>query len=100
MERFRRHKRNVEEEARICHIIEAAEGRNEAWLVLYAVERRRKLLSKLSEVDYEYKQRKLKAQRHVGTGVWLEQHTGYKQWLTEQRSSVLCCYGIRMLSIA
>ncbi|KAG4436826.1 hypothetical protein IFR05_007675 [Cadophora sp. M221] len=93
VERFREHRKNVEKEAQLCHMIEAAEKRDEE-LTLFAVERKRRLLSRLSTVGFEYKHQKLKSLRHVGTGVWLLENAQYNQWYTSGQSSVMCCYGI------
>ena len=94
LERFRQHRQNVDEEARTCHMIEAAEQRD-AQLVLLATERRRKLLRKLSSVDCRHKLRKLKEARHDGTGLWLTACPEYGNWEASESSSVLWCYGIR-----
>lgn len=92
--RFRQHKQNVEEEARTCHMIEAAEERN-AQLVLRTAERRAKLLARLSKVDCTVRHKKLVESRHEGTGRWLVVCGAYRQWDSSQGSAVLCCYGIR-----
>jgi hypothetical protein len=94
IDRFRQHRKNVENEAIICHMIEAAEQRD-ALLVLQAAERRRNLLTRLSKVDYKYRHGKLKEARHEGTGVWFTSCPEYEEWQTVSTSSVLCCYGIR-----
>ncbi|KAH7348858.1 hypothetical protein BKA65DRAFT_550923 [Rhexocercosporidium sp. MPI-PUGE-AT-0058] len=93
VERFREHKKMVEDEASLCHMIEASEKRDEE-MTLFAVERKRKLLTKLSTVGFEYKHQKLKALRHIGTGIWLLENTQYNQWYTSTQSAVMCCYGI------
>lgn len=94
VERFRQHKKNVSEEARICHMIEAAEKRNEE-LTLFAAERKRRLLSRLSTVGFEYKHQKLKALRYEGTGTWLLGDKKYEKWKASIQSAILCCHGIR-----
>jgi hypothetical protein len=63
IDRFRQHRQNVEDEARTCHMIEAAEQRD-AQLVLFAEERRRNLLARLSKVNSKHRHRKLKDSRH------------------------------------
>ncbi|KAK0118571.1 hypothetical protein ONS95_007457 [Cadophora gregata] len=93
IERFRQHKKSVDEEARVCYMIEAAEKRNEE-LTLFAAERKRRLLSRLSTVAFEHKHRKLKALRYEGTGTWLIGDTKYKEWKSSTESAVLCCHGI------
>ncbi|KAH7416746.1 hypothetical protein BKA64DRAFT_701531 [Cadophora sp. MPI-SDFR-AT-0126] len=93
VERFRQHKKNVDDEARVCHMIEAAEKREEE-LILYATERKRRLLSRLSTVAFEYKHQKLKALRYEGTGTWLIEDKKYEKWKSSAQSAVLCCHGI------
>ncbi|PMD40956.1 hypothetical protein L207DRAFT_544209 [Hyaloscypha variabilis F] len=93
IERFRRHRQNVVDEAETCHMIEAAEQRD-AQLVLFAEERRRKLLERLSKVDCKCRHRKLKESRHEGTGAWFTSSPEFEQWMKASYSSVLCCYGI------
>ncbi len=95
IEKFRLHKQKVEDEADTCHKIEAAEER-EARLMLFAAERRRRLLARLSNYDCNHKHRRLQGTRHEGTGVWLSQHPEYVKWeALDIGSAVLCCYGIR-----
>jgi hypothetical protein len=97
IERFQRHKQNIEDEAKLCHMIEAAEER-EARLTIFATERRRILLSRLSTIDYSHKHRRLQKARHEGTGVWLLQHVEYIKWEALDTSpAALCCYGIRKI---
>ncbi|TVY80507.1 hypothetical protein LSUE1_G008386 [Lachnellula suecica] len=93
IELFRRHKIDVEEEARMCHMIEAAEHR-ETQLLLWATERRQRLLSRLSKVDCQYRHRILKDARHEGTGIWLTASDEYRSWEAADATSVLCCFGI------
>ncbi|PMD21213.1 hypothetical protein NA56DRAFT_572794 [Hyaloscypha hepaticicola] len=93
IDRFRQHKQNVEDEARTCHMIEAAEKRD-AQLVVFAEERRRKLLAKLSNVDSKLRHRKLKDSRHEGTGLWFLFCPEYENWQAASESSILCCHGI------
>ncbi|KAE8442960.1 hypothetical protein EG329_002498 [Mollisiaceae sp. DMI_Dod_QoI] len=94
IEKFRLHKQKVEDEADTCHKIEAAEER-EARLMLFAAERRRRLLARLSNYDCNHKHRRLQGTRHEGTGVWLSQHPEYVKWeALDLGSAVLCCYGI------
>jgi hypothetical protein len=75
-------------------MIEAAEQRD-AQLVLFAEEKRRKLLAKLSKIESKHRHRKLKEARHEGTGVWFTSCSEYEQWKAAPQSSVLCCHGIR-----
>ncbi|KUJ07177.1 uncharacterized protein LY89DRAFT_370709 [Mollisia scopiformis] len=93
IEKFRQHRQNVEDEANLCHMIEASEER-ETRMTLFAVERRRRLLARLSNVDCTRKHCKLKNTRHKGTGIWLPQHPEYIKWESNPKSAVLCCHGI------
>ena len=95
VERFRQHKKNVDEEARVCHMIEAAEKRD-AELILFAAEQKRRLLARLSTVGFEYKHQKLKSLRYKGTGTWLLEDKEYVKWANSAQSAVLCCHGIRV----
>ncbi|TVY39940.1 hypothetical protein LOCC1_G005838 [Lachnellula occidentalis] len=88
---FRQHRNNVE--ARMCHMVDAAEHRD-AQLLLWAAERRRKLLSRLSSIDCKHRHRILREARHEGTGVWLTARDEYRNWGTPDTTSVLCCFGI------
>jgi hypothetical protein len=112
IERFRERRQIVEEEARMCHIIEAAELRDEVarqksqqlvlqaeQLVLHAAERRKRLLSKLSSVNCQIRHQKLSKARHEGTGNWLGMRGEFENWDTFKGPAVLCCYGIRKLSL-
>jgi hypothetical protein len=94
VERFCYHKEKVEAEARDCDMIEAAEGRK-AQLILLAAERRRKLLSKLSNANCNHRHQKLLKVRHPGAGNWLTGCDTYQTWLSAEGASILCCYGIR-----
>ncbi|CZR67167.1 uncharacterized protein PAC_17066 [Phialocephala subalpina] len=93
IEKFRQHKQNVEEEAKLCHMLEAAEER-EARLTVFAIERRRRILARLSNVDCNLRHRRLQGTRHEGTGIWLQQHVEYIKWESSTGPAVLCCYGI------
>jgi hypothetical protein len=112
IERFREHRQIVDEEARMCDMIEAAEVRDEVarqksqqlvlqaeQLVLHAAERRKRLLSKLSSVNCQLRHQKLSKARHEGTGNWLGTRGEFENWDTFDGSAVLCCYGIRKVSI-
>ena len=70
---------------------------NERMTDMTIEEIRRQLLAKLSSVEYDYKHRNLIRMRHPGTGAWLADKRDFKNWKEEQRSSCLCCYGIRRL---
>jgi hypothetical protein len=93
-------------------MIEAAEMRQEVAIqksqqlvlqaeqrVLHAEKRRKQLLSKLSNVNCQIRHQKLAKSRHEGTGNWLVTRSEYENWDTFDGSAVLCCYGIRKLSL-
>jgi len=112
IECFREHRQIVEEEARMCHMIETAKLRQEVarqkseqlvlqaeQLVLHAEERRKRLLSKLSNINCQIRHQKLAKSRHEGTGNWLVTRGEYENWDRFDGSAVLCCYGIRQLPL-
>src|SRR6266536_3210448 len=53
-----------------------------------------RLLSMLSNTQYEVKQRKLRRRRLPGTGSWLAENDYFKDWMSSEVSSCLCCSGI------
>ncbi|RDW62396.1 hypothetical protein BP6252_11829 [Coleophoma cylindrospora] len=98
--RFRNHRKKVEKEAELCHMIEEKEARD---LVLRNTEaakareresRQKRLISQISTIDYQYKHRRMQKVRHPGTGAWFITLPAFKEWLDSNSSSVLCCHGI------
>lgn len=98
IEKFRRHRKEVEKEVATCHMIEAAEERDKR-LMLAASQRRQGLLSRLSSINCARKHVRLQSTRHEGTGAWLSKHAEFVNWTSSGSGpAVLCCHGIRKLS--
>lgn len=122
--RFRQHRKEVDKEAEVCHMIEEKEARDLVLRNNAAAEarergmyrasysefdnrtnvfrkiiaaKRERLLSQLSTIDYQYKNRRMQRLRHPGTGSWLTASIELKNWLECENSSAMCCYGIREL---
>ncbi len=118
IERFRQHRKNVEKEAGLAHMIEAADSRavvlrNQMQLetnrqgqyiyyfgtiyglLIVAVNERLRLLEALSTVDYAAKHQKVQRARYEGTGGWLLKHETYRIWKDSNDSACLRCSGIR-----
>lgn len=115
---FREHQKNVEKEAGLANMIEAADARAMVLADQKQLEKRRKgwcryscfwtghakivsednrlrIFAMLHAVDYEAKHRKLQNLRHAGTGEWLFKQAAYVEWKTSDSSAFLCCHGIR-----
>jgi len=97
---FRQHSRQIEEEARLAHRIEAARM-YEIQLANRALQirndklhRRHRTLSALPSADYLGKYSKLINFKHPGTNMWLSATDQYSSWYGSQTSDCLCCYGI------
>lgn len=93
VKRFRDHRKMVEKESEIAHMIEEADARAMVEINKKA-ELRKRLLSSLSIVNYEGKHRKIRNKSHPNSGSWVFISPEYKSWLNAQETSVLCCYGI------
>ncbi|TGO49665.1 hypothetical protein BCON_0204g00190 [Botryotinia convoluta] len=97
---FREHRKAVEGEAKICHYIEAKESRElELRERMRSKEqerrdRQRRIISQMATVDCRNKHRRLQNIRHHGTGSWLAGVADYRNWKTQNKSSVMSCYGI------
>ncbi|KAH6684268.1 hypothetical protein B0J14DRAFT_572528 [Halenospora varia] len=98
--RFREHRKTVEKEAEVCHMLEQKEARdlvlrNEALAKAREREARRShLVSQVSNIDYQYKHRRMRKNRHPNTGGWFVASSEFKNWLSCESSSMLSCYGI------
>ena len=118
IERFRQHRKNVEKEAGLAHMIEAADSRavvlhNQMQLeadrqgqhilcfsrkygvLIVAVNERLRLLEALSTVDYAAKHQKIQRARYDGTGGWLLENETYRTWKEDNKPACLRCSGIR-----
>lgn len=62
-------------------------------------DRQRRIISQMATVDCRNKHRRLQNIRHHGTGSWLASVADYKNWRTQNKSSIMSCYGIRKLHV-
>ena len=123
MDEFRIHRKNVDKEAGLSHMVEAADARaidrinrlqvNKERDGLYSLDpfptnstlngldsERRRILAMLSSLKYDEKQRRCQRVRYEDTGQWLIENKVFQDWRTLDESSALCCYGIRGWSLA
>ncbi|KAI9641398.1 hypothetical protein NHQ30_010200 [Ciborinia camelliae] len=97
---FREHRDAVENEAKMCHYIEAKESRElelRERMQNKEQERRdrqRRIISQMTILDCNYKHRRMQRIRHHGTGTWLASVVDYRNWRDLDKSSVMSCYGI------
>lgn len=100
LEGFRQHTENVEKEAGLSHIVEAAYSRDLVLANQMQLDQQkkedvlRKTLAAIPSVDTEAKHMKLQGLRYHGTGMWLFQDHVYLDWQRADTSSFLCCQGI------
>ena len=100
MSEFRRHQKEVEKQVGLSHMIESARAReielaNRALQERNAkVDRQRRLMSRLSKVDYEAKHKKLLKLRHQHTGTWLLREDCFSNWANDPQSDCFLCFGI------
>ena len=121
MKDFRRHRKSVEKEAELTHLVEAEKARAVARanieqqekqssgmqyyyridrgpLILLAALERVRLLSMLSSIHWEQQHSRILDMRHPGTGTWILTQEVFEQWKSamgthDQRC--LWCHGIR-----
>ena len=97
---FRAHLKNVEKEASLSHMIEAADARavvlaNQKQLEKAKKENSyRRIIAAIPSVNNEAKHTMLQNLRYEGTGAWMLQHENFQQWKNLAHSSILGCYGI------
>lgn len=97
---FRDNLRNMEKEVMVSYMIEGSNDRALMQAKREERERERKiekrnfLLSTLSSRTYVSKHMKERKRRHSGTGTWLAKTSEFKNWLGENCSTCLWCYGI------
>lgn len=100
MDDFRIHRKNVDKEAALSHMVEAADARAVDIINRLQVNKeredneRRRILAMLSSLKYDEKQRKCQRVRYEDTGQWLLDNLVFQGWRTSNESSSLCCYGI------
>lgn len=118
---FRRHRKSVEKEAELAHLVEAekarAVGRAEqqqqdkqnsgtqyclcvsyVLLTFPAEIERRRLLSLLSSIQWEQQHSRILDLRHPGTGTWILTKDIFERWTSAigtHQQPCLWCYGIR-----
>lgn len=61
---------------------------------------RRDILRWLSKLDFEDDHETLFLKRYGVTGKWLIEAQAFTDWLSEDKSSILWCYGNRMHSLS
>jgi hypothetical protein len=54
-----------------------------------------RLVSQLSNIDYQYKHQRMQKIRHHGTGEWIIDMDQYKLWVSCGTSCLMSFYGIR-----
>ncbi|PQE18876.1 P-loop containing nucleoside triphosphate hydrolase protein [Rutstroemia sp. NJR-2017a BVV2] len=100
VDKVRERRKAVEEEAHICHMVEAKETQE---LVLRNVQLSRakaketkqmRLISQLSNINYQYKHRRMEKIRHRGTGDWITDMDQYRSWVSCDTSCLMSFYGI------
>ena len=97
---FRTHVKNVEKEASLSHMVEAAESRSVVLANKQQLEKmkkesqHRRMIAAIPSVNHEGKHKKLQNVRYEGTGTWILRHETFQQWKRSASSSILCCHGI------
>lgn len=100
VEGFRQHRKSVEKEAGLSHMIEAADSRDLVLANQMQLEQQRKAdtsrrtLAAIPCVDTKAKHMKLQGLRYHGTGMWFFEDHVYLDWQRADTSSFLCCHGI------
>jgi hypothetical protein len=54
-----------------------------------------RLISQLSNIDYQYKHQRMQKIRHRGTSEWLTDMDQYRSWVSCGTSCLMSFYGIR-----
>lgn len=83
---FRRHQDNISAEVKVAQMIEVRKAQE--------LERRCKILTLLSPIDYQAKHERVQRLRHPGTGIWFTENPKFRTWLDEDKSDSFCCFGI------
>ena len=116
LDSFKEHRKQVEKESSIAHMIEDKRAQELAHDARLKAERekkgnqriiimiaglisseieRLKLLAMLSTINYKQRQRRLHQLRHPGTCDWLLKLPEYQRWRASTSSTCLHCHGIR-----
>ncbi|KAL8797124.1 MAG: hypothetical protein Q9195_000591 [Heterodermia aff. obscurata] len=97
---FRTHLKNVDKEAALSHMIEAADARAVTLANQQQLEKAKKknlhrqILEAIPSVDTILKHRKLQDLRYPGTGSWIFEDGTFREWRNSAQSSMVCCHGI------
>ena len=97
---FRTHLKNVDKEAGLSHMIEAADARAVILANQKQLEKAKKqnihrqILEAIPSVDIELKHKKLQNLRYPGTGSWIFEDGIFREWRNSAQSSMICCHGI------
>ncbi|KAG9232011.1 hypothetical protein BJ875DRAFT_497845 [Amylocarpus encephaloides] len=104
--RFRVHRKTVDREADVCHMIEAAESMevvkrdrhlqelNDKDSPHNQFQLKRNLMQQLCVINPAQKHKKVRSTKHESTGAWLFRRSEWGSWLRSEASTVLCCHGI------
>lgn len=124
MKDFRRHRKSVEKEAELAHLLEAEKARavgranlqlqekqnssmhycfrvGHVSLILLAEVERIRLLSLLSSIHWQQQHSRIFDMRHPGTGTWVLVQDVFEQWKSAiggHQRRCLWCYGIREIA--
>ena len=100
IEDFRVHLKNVEKEAGLSHMIEAANSRavvlanNKQLKKAKKESHHRRIIAAIPSVNIELKHKKLQTLRYHETGAWILEYGTFQEWRNSLQSSKLCCHGI------
>ncbi|KAF1850123.1 uncharacterized protein K460DRAFT_269511 [Cucurbitaria berberidis CBS 394.84] len=100
MAAFRKHRKTVEKEITLAHMIESArrgemERANRALQVKNTkIAKRHRILSTLPAINYVNKHSQRVELRHSGTTAWLQATPQYGSWFSSLASACFYCYGI------
>ena len=100
IDNFRVHVKNIEKEASLSHMIEAADSRavvlaNQRQLEkAKKVDAHRQTIAAIPSIDMYAKQKRLQVLRQEETGSWILNHDEYRNWYDATSSATLCCFGI------
>ena len=97
---FRTHLKNVDKEAGLSHMIEAADARAVILANQKELEKAKKqniyrqILAVIPSVDIGLKHKRLQNLRYPGTGSWIFEDGKFREWRNSAQSSMVCCHGI------
>ena len=97
---FREHRKSVEKEAGLSHMIEAAGGRAIVLANQQGLERQReedlhrRIFAMIPSIDHRISHEKLQRLRYQGTGEWFLHNQVFLDWRSKPSATFLCCLGI------